>query len=139
MNDNAEITFRPAAPEDASSLAPMLPQLADFDIPSNRQPKQLWTGDLKLLNAILAGEKPNAFIELAVDTKQPQTPLGLAMISLGEELFNHEPSAHLEALVVDAQARGLGIGRGEAAANTALAGLTSGEWCRSGAIVASSA
>ena len=32
------------------------------------------------------------------------------MIS-GEELFNHEPSAHLEALVVDAQARGLGIGR----------------------------
>ena len=83
MNDNAEITFRPAAPEDASSLAPMLPQLADFDIPSNRQPEQLWTGDLKLLNAILAGEKPNAFIEVAVDTKQPQTPLGLAMISLG--------------------------------------------------------
>ena len=40
MNDNAEITFRPAAPEDASSLAPMLPQLADFDIPSNRQPEQ---------------------------------------------------------------------------------------------------
>ena len=64
----------------------MLPQLADFDIPSNRQPEQLWTGDLKLLNAILAGEKPNAFIEVAVDTKQPQ-PLGLAMISLGEELL----------------------------------------------------
>ena len=37
------------------------------------------------------------------------------------------------------RSRGLGMGRGEAAANTALAGLTSGEWCRSGAIVTSSA
>tara|TARA_Y100000991_G_scaffold145255_1_gene109770 strand:- start:25 stop:507 length:483 start_codon:yes stop_codon:yes gene_type:complete len=111
MNDNAEITFRHAAPADTSSLQHMLPQLADFDIPSNRQPEQLWTGDLKLLNGILAGEKPNAFIEVAVDARRPQKPLGLAMISLGEELFNHEPSAHLEALVVDAQARGLGIGR----------------------------
>ncbi|HCY04102.1 MAG TPA: hypothetical protein DHU16_01520 [Gammaproteobacteria bacterium] len=33
------------------------------------------------------------------------------MITLREELFSHEPSAHLEALVVNAEARGLGIGR----------------------------
>ena len=111
MNDTAEITFRPAEPKDTPSLAHMLPQLADFDIPSNRKSEQLWTGDLELLNAILAGKKPNAFAEVAIDAKRPQNLLGLAMISLGEELFNHEPSAHLEALVVDAQARSLGIGR----------------------------
>lgn len=111
MNQTIEITFRPAGPEDAATLAHMLPQLADFDIPSNRQPEQLWASDLELMTAILAGKNPDSFIEVAIDPKQPQTVLGLAMITLREELFSHEPSAHLEALVVNAEARGLGIGR----------------------------
>ena len=111
MNKTLEITFRSAEQADAPTLAHMLPQLADFDIPSNRQPEQLWASDLELLNAILAGQKPNSFIEVAVEPERPQAVLGLAMITLREELFSHEPSAHLEALVVNAEARGLGIGR----------------------------
>ena len=111
MNKTIEITFRSAEQADTQTLAHMLPQLADFDIPSNRQPEQLWASDLELLNAILAGQKPDSFIEVAVDPERPQAVLGLAMITLREELFSHEPSAHLEALVVNAEARGLGIGR----------------------------
>tara|TARA_B100000900_G_C20546006_1_gene702565 strand:+ start:41 stop:523 length:483 start_codon:yes stop_codon:yes gene_type:complete len=111
MNKTIEITFRSAKQADTPTLAHMLPQLADFDIPSNRQPEQLWASDLELLNAILAGQKPDSFIEVAVDPERPQAVLGLAMITLREELFSHEPSAHLEALVVNADARGLGIGR----------------------------
>ena len=60
MNNTAEIIFRPAKLTDAPSLEYMLPQLADFDIPSNRQPEQLWASDLELMNAILAGQKPDA-------------------------------------------------------------------------------
>ena len=111
MNKTIDITFRSAEQADMPTLAHMLPQLADFDIPSNRQPEQLWTSDLELLNAILAGQKPDSFIEVAVDLERSQAVLGLAMITLREELFSHEPSAHLEALVVNADARGLGIGR----------------------------
>ena len=111
MNKTIEITFRSAEQADTQTMAHMLPQLADFDIPSNRQPEQLWASDLELLNAILAGQKPDSFIEVAVDPERPQAVLGLAMITLREELFSHEPSAHLEALVVNADARGLGIGR----------------------------
>ena len=111
MNKTIEITFRSAEQADTQTLAHMLPQLADFDIPSNRQPEQLWASDLELLNAILAGQKPDSFIEVAVDPERPKAVLGLAMITLRAELFSHEPSAHLEALVVNADARGLGIGR----------------------------
>ena len=87
MNNTAEIIFRPAELTDAPSLEHMLPQLADFDIPSNRQPEQLWASDLDLMNAILAGQKPDAFIEVAVNAAQPQSTLGMAIISLREELF----------------------------------------------------
>ena len=51
--------------------------------------------------------RPDAFIEVAVNAAQPQTPLGMAIISLRDELFNHDPSAHLEVLVVNAEARGV--------------------------------
>jgi len=33
------------------------------------------------------------------------------MVSLREELLSHEPSAHLEAIVVDPRARGTGLGK----------------------------
>ena len=111
MNKTIEITFRAAELADAETLGAMLPQLADFDIPSKRLPEQLWMSDLDMLNAILAGEKPDSFIKVAVDSEQPQQILGLAMITLRDELFNKEPSAHLEALVVNTDARGFGVGR----------------------------
>jgi len=111
MNKTNEILFRDANLADAEALGAMLPQLADFDIPSKRLPEQLWSGDLEMLNAILAGEKPDSFIKVAIDSDAPQRILGLAMITLRAELFNKEPSAHLEALVVNTDARGFGVGR----------------------------
>jgi ribosomal protein S18 acetylase RimI-like enzyme len=111
MNNTIEIAFRAAEQADAETLGSMLPQLADFDIPSNRKSEQLWQSDLELLNAILAGKKSDSFIKVAVTTTQPEQILGLAMITLRDELFSHEPSAHLEALIVNADARGLGLGR----------------------------
>jgi ribosomal protein S18 acetylase RimI-like enzyme len=37
--------------------------------------------------------------------------LGLALITMREELLSHMPSAHLEAIVVSPEARGMGLGR----------------------------
>ncbi|MEC7105219.1 MAG: hypothetical protein VXX02_00005, partial [Pseudomonadota bacterium] len=68
MNKTNEILFRDANLADAEALGAMLPQLADFDIPSKRLPEQLWSGDLEMLNAILAGEKPDSFIKVAIDS-----------------------------------------------------------------------
>ena len=41
MNKTNEILFRDANLADAEALGAMLPQLADFDIPSKRLPEQL--------------------------------------------------------------------------------------------------
>lgn len=111
MNNTNEITFRAAESADAETLRAMLPQLADFDIPSKRKPEQLWEGDVATMNAILAGETSDSLIEVAIAANAPERILGMAMITLRAELFNHEPSAHLEALVVNTEARGLGVGR----------------------------
>jgi ribosomal protein S18 acetylase RimI-like enzyme len=46
---------------------------------------------------------------VAVDTQN--AILGVALVSLGEELLSHAPSAHLEVLVVAEGAEGNGIGQ----------------------------
>lgn len=101
--------IRPATLEDQARLLELLPLLADFDIPNARQPEDLWLGDVPLLKAVLAGHASQSFLDVAVN--EEDFILGLVLVTLREELLSHAPSAHLEAIVVCPEARGLGLGR----------------------------
>jgi len=62
-----------------------------------------------LLKAVLAGNASQSFLDVAVN--EEDFILGLVLITLREELLSHAPSAHLEAIVVAPEARGMGLGR----------------------------
>ena len=104
-----EPNIRPATPEDQARLLELLPLLADFDIPQARKPEDLWLGDVPLLKAVLAGNTDQSFLDVAVN--EEGYVLGLTLITMREELLSHMPSAHLEAIVVSPEARGIGLGR----------------------------
>ena len=101
--------IRPATAEDQARLLELLPLLADFDIPKARKSEDLWLGDVPLLKAVLAGNASQSFLDVAVNKED--FILGLVLITLREELLSHAPSAHLEAIVVAPEARGMGLGR----------------------------
>ena len=106
MTDHIQI--RPAETDDEAAIIALLPQLADFEVPENRNPDDLWQGDAAMVSAVLAGSKPDTFLEVAVANDKL---LGVIMVTMREELMSHAPSAHLEAIVVHADARGTGLGR----------------------------
>lgn len=102
-------SIRAAHEGDAAALQSLIPQLADFELPASRNPRDLWEGDAKLLNRHFAGEAPNTRVLVADD--DDDGVIGFALTTLGEEILSHAPSAHLEALVVSDKARGKGVGR----------------------------
>jgi ribosomal protein S18 acetylase RimI-like enzyme len=102
-------TFRPVNTADLPALLTILPQLADFEVPDRRDSNDLWQGDADLLKKILDGNAPESFAEVAVD--HGNVIAGFIMVTLRPELLSHEPSAHLEALVVAPDARNQGLGR----------------------------
>ncbi len=101
--------IRTATTADQDGLLPLLPRLAAFDLPESRVPEDLWKSDEKLLRRWLAGQAPECIVQIAVDPAE--TVLGLALVSLRPELLSNQPSAHLEALAVAAEAEGQGIGK----------------------------
>lgn len=102
-------TIRTAVLQDQPQALALLPELADFEVPANRNPDHLWQGDAKLLKQFFAGDTPNSEALVAVD--QQGSLYGLAIYTLRPELLSGEPSAHLEVLVVGANARRMGLGQ----------------------------
>ena len=102
-------TYRPAEPDDYDALLKLLPQLADFDIPARRFANNLWEGDAQLLKSVLHKETQVTFADVAVDSGNQIA--GLILVTMRDEILSHEPSAHLEAIVVSPSARGQGLGR----------------------------
>ena len=102
-------TYRPAEPDDYDALLKLLPQLADFDIPVRRFANNLWEGDAELLKSVLDKETQLTFADVAVDSGNQIA--GLILVTMRDEILSHEPSAHLEAIVVSPYARGQGLGR----------------------------
>ena len=102
-------TYRPAEPDDYDALLKLLPQLADFDIPVRRFANNLWEGDAQLLKSVLDKETQVTFAEVAIDSSNQIA--GLILVTMRDEILSHEPSAHLEAIVVSPSARGQGLGR----------------------------
>ena len=101
--------YRPAEPDDYDALLKLLPQLADFDIPVRRFANNLWEGDAQLLKSVLDKETQVTFADVAVDSGNQIA--GLILVTMRDEILSHEPSAHLEAIVVSPSARGQGLGR----------------------------
>lgn len=108
MKTSPTIAIRTATSADEAAIVALLPQLADFTVPPNRNPTDLWQGDVDLAQKILSGQTADAFIHVACDADQI---LGLIMVTMRQELMSHAPSAHLEAIVVHPDARGIGLGR----------------------------
>ena len=101
--------IRPATPADLDQILELFPRLAAFDLPPNRSAEDLWRGDAELLRLWSTGRVPQCLVFVAVDPEQ--AILGIAMAQLREELLSHEPSAHLEVIVVRDDAEGQGIGK----------------------------
>lgn len=102
-------TIRPALNVDAQQAMALLPALADFKVPSYRNPDHLWQGDARLLEQFFAGNTPNTHALVAVDADS--NVHGIAIYTLRDELLSGEASAHLEVLAVDGECRKQGIGR----------------------------
>lgn len=104
----ADIQIRPGKDSDRQAVVALMPYLADFAIPTRRQAEHLWSGDAQMAEAVLSQSSASSFIDIA-EAPSGQV-VGLIMVSLREEMLSHEPSAHLEAIVVAPEYRGLGLG-----------------------------
>ena len=103
------IEYRSGKSTDLESILDMLPRLAAFELPEKRSERELWQGDADLLRSWANGEAPECYVRVASEANG--TIRGACVLSLREELLSHQPSAHLEVLVVDESAEGRGIAR----------------------------
>jgi len=101
--------IRSATIDDEVALIEMLPRLADFEVPVNRDSKDLWQGDAALLQKALKGEADKSFVIVAECDNA--TIAGVAIYTLRPELLSNKPSAHLEVLVVHEKHTGQGLGK----------------------------
>lgn len=109
MSNNSVHQIRAGEPEDCTAIAELLPELAAFEVPDKRNPRDLWEGDLDTLHRWRDGKEPQVLVHVA-ETQSGKIE-GFTMVRLREELMSHEPSSHLEAIVVSESARGTGLGR----------------------------
>lgn len=100
-------SIREGTQADAPEIIALLPRLADFDIPTHREPEHLWHGDRSLIEQWAKGDRPEVDIAVAVCD---DSIVGIAVVSAKNEMLSGEPSAHLEVLAIDASAEGNGIG-----------------------------
>ncbi len=106
---NFRPVFRPADQQDLERAAELMPLLAEFEVPERRNPRHLWESDLALFNAVVSGNAPASFAEVAVAADE--AIVGLILVTMRNELLSQTVSAHLEAIVVAPEARGTGLGR----------------------------
>ena len=105
------LLIRPADESDLANITDLLPELADFDVPSKRNREDLWRSDLELLRKILSQEAANSFCDVACADNGQGRLVGVVIVTMRGELLSGSPSAHLEAIVIDKECRGNGLGR----------------------------
>lgn len=98
--------IREADESHGEAMLALMPRLADYDVPSARNPEHLWKDDAKMMQRWLKGEE-DCIVHVALD--RSQKVLGFSMLRLRPELLSHEPSAHLEAIALDKCAEGKGV------------------------------
>lgn len=102
------VTIRSATQLDGEAMLALMPRLAAFDIPAERNPDHLWLGDAELLRRWLAGDADECLVNVAAD--DAGRIVGLALVTMQSELLSREPSAHLEAIAVADGQEGQGVG-----------------------------
>jgi len=120
-----DYTTRPAAPDDAHGITALLARLADFPIPEGRTSEMFWASDAELIREWGEGRAPDTFVLVGLNAGT--SIVAAAIVTMRPEVFSHEPSAHLEVIVVAAEADGKGLGKvliGEAEAEAARRGAT---------------
>ena len=105
------LLIRPADVSDMANITDLLPELADFDVPSKRNREDLWRSDLALLKKILSQEAANSFCDVACADNGQGRLVGVVIVTMRGELLSGSPSAHLEAIVIENEFRGYGLGR----------------------------
>ena len=103
--------IRPADESDLANITDFLPELADFDVPTKRNREDLWRSDLELLKKILDQKASNSFCDVACDGDAQDRMVGFVIVTMKAELLSGSSSAHLEAIVIDKECRGNGLGR----------------------------
>lgn len=103
------VNIEMAKPADCDAILALLPRLASFDVPNGRNPEHLWGDDAKMLREWAAGTKDNCLVHIVRD--DAGAIVGVTMVTVRPELLSHTPSAHLEVIVVAANAEGRGIGK----------------------------
>lgn len=101
-----DYSIRPATPDDIDDITSILPRLADFEVPENRNPDHLWQGDLNMFHEWAAGDRDD--VDVCVASSSGNV-VGVAMLSARKELLSSEPSVHLEVLALAKSAEGFGI------------------------------
>lgn len=102
-----DYSIRPAKASDLPSLEALLPRLADFDVPNERNPTELWHGDRDLIREWAEGTRADVEVIVAV---REERVMGMAALSVRIELLSGGPSAHVEILSLSNEAEGFGVG-----------------------------
>lgn len=101
-----QYAIRPAEPADEHAIRALLPRLADFDVPKDRDPKHLWQGDEKMYLDWVAGKRNDI---VAIVAEATTGIVGVAIMSYRPELLSGDSSVHLEVVAIDKAAEGHGI------------------------------
>ncbi|MEO1502717.1 MAG: GNAT family N-acetyltransferase [Pseudomonadota bacterium] len=107
----SDIRLRPAAPADRISVLNMTDQLASFEPPAWRSREMIAHGDKPGIRAHFEQRPGRSEADLTVATAGNGALLGFVWTIAKTDFFTGERTAHLEVLVVDAGARGRGLGR----------------------------
>ena len=100
--------IREALPEHGDAMLELMPRLAEFELPENREPEHLWQDDAALLRRWMAGEEA-CLVHVAVAGEDKV--VGFTLTRLRPDALSHVPSAHLEAIAVDRAAEGQGVAK----------------------------
>ena len=103
-----DFVIREAVSADIPHILKIMPRLAEFELPPRRTSEMLWSEDAKLLKRWADGDAPHCFVHVA---DCDGSVVGVTIVTLGEEFFDHTPSAHLEVVCVAKSADGHGVGR----------------------------
>ncbi len=101
-----DYSIRMATLDDVDAIVSIMPRLADFNVPENRNPDHLWQGDVNMLHEWANGQRNDMAVCVACTANGVA---GVAMLSMRKELLSAEPSAHLEVLALEKSAEGHGI------------------------------
>ena len=96
-------------PVHLDAMLGLLPRLASFELPSRREPQELWTGDAELVRKWAAGELPESIFRIAL--AENGEVVGIAFATFRPEALSQKPSAHLEVLAVAEHEAGKGVGK----------------------------